>query len=84
MLPEKTEDVGALILARDVLIARAKELDEAQVALSALHDAPFDRIRPSADDEQTIKARFDKISAEAIVLPVMLANLQERIARAGG
>jgi len=82
MLSAEVEDLAVLMLARQTLVARARELDEAHEALNALHDAPFDRIRPSAEDEQAISARFEKITAELVLVPALLANLDERIARA--
>jgi hypothetical protein len=82
MLSAEVDDLAVLMLARDMLIARAMELDEAHEALSALHEAPFDRIRPSAENEQVISARFEKITAELALVPALLANLDERIAQA--
>jgi hypothetical protein len=82
MLSAEVDDLAVLILARQTLIARAMELDEANEALIALHEAPFDRIRPSAETEQSISARFEKITAELDLVPALLASLDERIARA--
>lgn len=82
MLSRDTQDVATLILAKHILIARAIDLDSTCDALSAMHEAPFDRIRPSADDGETLYRRFLALSTELTLLPPLLAELDLKIQEA--
>lgn len=79
--PEK-EQLATLLLARHILLARAAELDARHEAMAALHSAPYDRIRPSPDDESNIRQRLEGLNAQMSMFPPLLVYLEQRIRKA--
>lgn len=79
MLTREACDLTTLILARHILLAQTVEAGATFDYLSALHEPPFDRIRPSADSEAAIHRRFREIAAELALFPALLADLERRI-----
>ena len=82
MLSQQAQDLTTLILARHILIAQAVEANATYEYLTALHEPPFDRLRPSIDDEETIHRRFRDVVAEIHLFPGLLADLERRIGEA--
>ena len=82
MLSHEAQELTTLILARHILIAQAAEASATFEYLTALHEPPFDRLRPSTDDEETIHRRFREAAAELHLFPALLADLEQRIGRA--
>ena len=73
------EHLETLVLAHRLLIAQAIELGERYDAMAALHSAPFDRIRPSDEDESRIRRRFDDLDAQMRMLPPLAVYLEQRM-----
>jgi hypothetical protein len=79
MLSHEAQELTTLILARHILIAQAAEASATFEYLTALHEPPFDRLRPSTDDEETIHRRFREVAAELHLFPALLDALEGRI-----
>ena len=73
------EQIATLALARHLLLARAVELHQRFEAMSALHSAPFDRIRPSCDDESTVRRQFDELDADMRMVAPLMVYLEQRM-----
>jgi hypothetical protein len=82
MLSHEAQDLTTLILARHLLVAQAVEASATYEYLSALHEPPFDRLRPSTDDDATIYRRFRDLAAELHLFPALLADLDRRLDQA--
>ena len=79
MLSQQAQALTTLILARHILVAQALEANATAEYLTALHEPPFDRLRPSSEDDETIHRRFREIAAELALFPALLADLERRI-----
>ncbi|HEX2829577.1 MAG TPA: hypothetical protein VHP37_24745 [Burkholderiales bacterium] len=79
MLSQQAQALTTLVLARHILIAQVFEAGAEAEYLTALHQPPFDRHRPSSEDEQAIHRRFQELAAELALFPALLADLERRI-----
>ena len=82
MLNQEAEELTTLIVARHILISRAMELEARYDAMAVMHEAPFDRVRPSPDDDETLRAKFEEVRGELVLVPALLLDLEQRIGAA--
>jgi hypothetical protein len=79
MLSTVAHELTTLVLARHILIAQAIEADARYEYLAAMHEPPFDRLRPSWDEDETITRKVSELLAQLQLFPSMLLDLEQRI-----
>lgn len=79
MLSREAHDLTTLLIARHILLAEAVEADAEYEYLTAVHEAPFDRVRPSTDDDDGVRRAFGELMAKLQLFPALFVDIDERI-----